>query len=134
MPPLEPLPERKMDVMIRVNQGMPYKVVAAEVGISEVRVKQIVRELKDRYGVEKKYELVAAFRLEHPEHIPDASDKIDSVVPEPLDGRKATLYRLLAILAITVLIGIVTFGAIYAGWLIGEILPKGILIGDEVAN
>jgi DNA-binding CsgD family transcriptional regulator len=63
--PDKPLPkptERQQAVLDRLDARMPIKVIAAELGVSETRVNQHVRALKDLYGVESLGELVVRAR------------------------------------------------------------------------
>ena len=50
-----------MDVLERVVQRKPYKIIAAELEISETRVKQHVRTIKDRLEANSLPELVEQF-------------------------------------------------------------------------
>lgn len=56
-----PLTERQREVLRRIVQRKAYKVIAAELDISETRVKQHVRTIKDRLEVNSMAELVAHF-------------------------------------------------------------------------
>lgn len=53
--------ERQLEVLERVVQRKPYKLIADELEISETRVKQHVRALKDRLGANSMSDLVAHF-------------------------------------------------------------------------
>lgn len=52
-----------------VDRRLPLKVVAAELGISESRVNQHIRALKERYGVHNLPDLVTVWREQDAEHI-----------------------------------------------------------------
>lgn len=75
MPPegAKPLTERQRSVMTRIDRRMPIKVIAQELGVSETRVNQHIRALKDIYGAESLGELVVRFRASEPEADADAA-------------------------------------------------------------
>lgn len=52
------LTEKQRTVLDRLDRRVPIKVIAAELGVSESRVNQHIRALKDLYGVESLGELV----------------------------------------------------------------------------
>jgi DNA-binding CsgD family transcriptional regulator len=54
---------RQLEVLERVVQRKPYKSIAAELDISETRVKQHVRTIKDRLAANTMQELVEHFHL-----------------------------------------------------------------------
>lgn len=56
------LTEKQQAVLERLDARMPIKVIAAELGVSETRVNQHVRALKNLYGVESLGELVMRAR------------------------------------------------------------------------
>lgn len=60
-PPSE-LTERQLAVLERIDRRLPLKAIAAELGVSESRVNQHVRALKEHYGVHSLKGLVEAFR------------------------------------------------------------------------
>lgn len=60
---MEKLTERQLQLLALLDQGAPLKVAAAELGISQARVNQIVRDLKDRLGAQSKFDLVQIYRL-----------------------------------------------------------------------
>lgn len=62
-----PLTERQREVLRRIVQRKAYKVIAAELDISETRVKQHVRTIKDRLDVNSMAELVEHFHAISPE-------------------------------------------------------------------
>lgn len=53
---------RQADVLRRVDARMPIKVIAAEMGVSESRINQHIRALKDAFGVQDLGALVTAHR------------------------------------------------------------------------
>lgn len=66
MPPVidRELTDRQRAVLGAIDRRLPLKAVAAELGISESRVNQHVRGLKERYGVNNLPDLVDAWRNE----------------------------------------------------------------------
>lgn len=56
------LTDRQRAVLDAIARRLPLKVVAAELGISESRVNQHVRGLKERFGVHSLPDLVGAWR------------------------------------------------------------------------
>jgi DNA-binding CsgD family transcriptional regulator len=61
-----PLTERQREVLERIVQRKAYKVIAAELDISETRVKQHVRTIKQRLDANSMAELVAHFHAISP--------------------------------------------------------------------
>lgn len=62
------LTDRERDVLDGVDRRLPLKAVAAELGISESRVNQHIRALKELYGVNNLPDLVTAWRTQDPEN------------------------------------------------------------------
>lgn len=60
-----PLTERQRDVLQRIDRRVPIKVIARELNVSETRINQHIRALKDLYKVESLNELVEAYRAEN---------------------------------------------------------------------
>lgn len=56
------LTERQRSVLERIDRRMPIKVIAQELGVSETRINQHIRILKDIYSVASLNELVEAYR------------------------------------------------------------------------
>lgn len=50
-----------------IDRRLPLKAVAAELGVSESRINQHVRALKERYSVNNLPELIEAWRSEEPD-------------------------------------------------------------------
>ncbi|MEO0417861.1 MAG: hypothetical protein AAF249_03290 [Pseudomonadota bacterium] len=65
MPPGEtrPLTKRQAAVMERIDRRVPIKVIAQELGVSETRINQHIRALKDIYGAGSLRDLVDLHRL-----------------------------------------------------------------------
>ncbi len=59
-----PLTERQVDVIRRIDRRVPIKVIAQELGVSETRINQHIRALKDIYQVDSLNELVERYRAE----------------------------------------------------------------------
>lgn len=71
------LTDRQRSVMERIDRRVPIKVIAQELGVSETRINQHIRALKDVYEAYSLGELVENYRatlmpqiLEEPEQIP----------------------------------------------------------------
>ncbi|MEP2735696.1 MAG: LuxR C-terminal-related transcriptional regulator [Erythrobacter sp.] len=60
------LTDRQRAVMERIDRRVPIKVIAQELGISETRINQHIRALKDAYQAENLNQLVELYRLEKP--------------------------------------------------------------------
>ncbi|MEP5938058.1 MAG: hypothetical protein ABJ239_07010 [Erythrobacter sp.] len=58
-----PLTERQLSVIRRIDRRVPIKVIAQELGVSETRINQHIRALKDIYQVDSLNELVEQYRL-----------------------------------------------------------------------
>jgi DNA-binding CsgD family transcriptional regulator len=71
------LTDRQLEVLERVVLRKPYKLIAAELDISETRVKQHVRTIKDRLDANSMPELV-----EHYRHIAEGSPFTKGVGPK----------------------------------------------------
>lgn len=56
------LTERQLFVLERIDRRIPIKVIANDLGVSETRVNQHIRALKDIYKVESLNELVECYR------------------------------------------------------------------------
>ena len=71
MPPLaaRPLTERQQAVMERIDRRMPIKMIAQELGVSETRINQHIRALKDIFEAESLGELVEQYRIAYPAEV-----------------------------------------------------------------
>ena len=58
------LTERQTAVMERIDRRVPIKVIAQELGVSETRINQHIRALKDLYEADSLNELVELYRLD----------------------------------------------------------------------
>lgn len=69
MPPeaARPLTERQLAVIERIDRRMPIKVIAQELGVSETRINQHIRTLKDIFNAVSLGELVEKYRATLPE-------------------------------------------------------------------
>lgn len=67
MPPgtIRPLTERQRAVMERIDRRIPIKVIAADLGVSETRINQHIRALKNIYGAASMTDLVENYRTAH---------------------------------------------------------------------
>ena len=61
------LTDRQMEVLALIDRRLPIKRIAHELGISESRVNQHIRALKDAFGVQGLDALVEAYRVQVPE-------------------------------------------------------------------
>lgn len=83
------LTERQLDVLERIDRRVPIKVIAQELGVSDTRVNQHIRALKDHFQVYSLNELVECYRAEY------ADESIDQPVEDKagLEGLSETKYR-----------------------------------------
>lgn len=58
------LTKRQLAVLERIDRRVPIKVIALELGVSETRINQHIRALKDIYQVDSLNELVECYRFE----------------------------------------------------------------------
>lgn len=58
------LTKRQLAVLERIDRRVPIKVIAMELGVSETRINQHIRALKDFYQVDSLNELVECYRVE----------------------------------------------------------------------
>ena len=92
-PRFHSLTERQQDVLVRIDRRMPIKQIAGELDVSESRINQHIRALKDTYSVENLKDLVDSYRAEGPETAFDSSEpapyrkpaSINSEVPQPAE-------------------------------------------------
>lgn len=68
------LTERQMFVLERIDRRIPIKVIANDLGVSETRVNQHIRALKDIYMVETLNELVECYREDYGDTESEQSD------------------------------------------------------------
>lgn len=79
------LTDRQRAVLDGIDRRLPLKAVAAELGISESRVNQHVRTLKELYGVSSLPDLVDAWREGGDSALPDPSRNPAWRIPELSD-------------------------------------------------
>src|SRR3546814_14162834 len=60
------LTERQRSVMKRIDRRVPIKLIAQELGVSETRINQHIRILKDIYQVASLNDLVEVYRQSKP--------------------------------------------------------------------
>ena len=77
-----PLTERQRAVMERIDRRMPIKVIAQELGVSETRINQHIRALKNIYEAESLGKLVEQYRADNPQ---DPDSDPDAQVSENAD-------------------------------------------------
>jgi DNA-binding CsgD family transcriptional regulator len=78
------LTDRQRAVLAGIDRRLPLKAIAADLGISESRVNQHVRDLKTRYGVFSLAELTDAWRAEEPD---------DSIMDSTADPCRNSTWR-----------------------------------------
>jgi DNA-binding CsgD family transcriptional regulator len=61
---LRPLTKRQQAVIERIDKRTPIKGIARELGVSETRINQHIRALKNIYKAENLSDLVEAYRTE----------------------------------------------------------------------
>lgn len=76
------LTDRQRAVMERIDRRVPIKVIAMELGVSETRVNQHIRALKDFYEAASLGELVENFRAAEPRDPAGAADGADALPGE----------------------------------------------------
>lgn len=59
-----PLTQRQRSVMERIDRRVPIKVIAQELGVSETRINQHIRALKDIYEADNLGDLVECYRAD----------------------------------------------------------------------
>jgi hypothetical protein len=72
------LTDRQQAVMERIDRRVPIKVIAQELGVSETRINQHIRALKDFYAAGSLGELVENYRATLP---PAPADSLDEAEP-----------------------------------------------------
>lgn len=60
---IRPLTARQRAVMERIDRRIPIKVIALELGVSETRINQHIRALKDIFEAASLFELVENYRI-----------------------------------------------------------------------
>jgi DNA-binding CsgD family transcriptional regulator len=76
------LTDRQLAVMERIDRRVPIKVIALELGVSETRINQHIRALKDVYDAASLGELVENYRATLPPE-PPAETPSDSQEGDP---------------------------------------------------
>ncbi|WP_066530687.1 hypothetical protein [Erythrobacter sp. CCH5-A1] len=77
------LTDRQRAVMERIDRRVPIKVIAAELGVSETRINQHIRALKDFYDAASLGELVENYRATLSPEAADAATQNDrETVPD----------------------------------------------------
>lgn len=81
------LTERQREVMERIDRRVPIKTIAEELDLSETRINQHIRALKDIYGAGKLNDLVEKFRASDDAGPPA---KVESANPTGTSREKAS--------------------------------------------
>ncbi len=90
-----PLTERQRAVMERIDRRTPIKVIAQELGVSETRINQHIRALKNIYEAENLADLVESFRADEKLNASGRSDEDSSQSQEDngeLKGYSESVY------------------------------------------
>lgn len=69
--PPRPLTDRQRSVIERIDRRVPIKVIAQELGVSETRINQHIRALKDIFEAGSLNELVENYRANSPDYVPE---------------------------------------------------------------
>jgi len=134
--------ERQRAVMERIDRRVPIKVIARDLKISETRVNQHIRALKDIYLAGSLSELVENYRiangrdplgeegLSEPDVSQSPADCAEEVSEERipaalLDGPNGTLMRVLAIVGIAIGIVVVVSLVVTASVALSATLEGG---------
>ena len=106
--------------MMRLDERLPIKVIAKELGVSETRINQHIRALKDAYGVQNMNALILEYRrTKDPEEYPPLEVIEEDIArsswfvtgPSLLSGRSAVFVRSAAIVIIAFgIIGVALLG------------------------
>ncbi|MCK0127342.1 hypothetical protein [Erythrobacter sp. F6033] len=90
MPPeaARPLTERQQAVIERIDRRMPIKVIAQELGVSETRINQHIRALKDIYSAGSLGELVEIYRASKTQEQSAIPPEVVTGAPSIGDGHK----------------------------------------------
>ena len=91
-----PLTPRQRAVMERIDRRTPIKVIAQELGVSETRINQHIRALKDIYEAESLSDLVECFRADKKANSEDENPEETSQLQEgdvELKGLSEAVYN-----------------------------------------
>lgn len=108
------LTKRQSEVADRLLQGMTIAAIAQDLALTESRVNQIIRALKNRFDVSTQAGVVAAYQraMEANEIVAAEIDAAESaignqsLVPDILNSPHPILYRLVAICLAALLIAL----------------------------
>ena len=109
------LTHRQRDVSERLAHGMTIAAIADDLGLTESRVNQIIRALKNRFEVDTQAGIVAAYQefvlVEGSETdsdaIPDAGE--ESLLPDLLNAPPPLLYRIVAVCGAALMLALALF-------------------------
>ncbi|MEL7198358.1 MAG: LuxR C-terminal-related transcriptional regulator [Pseudomonadota bacterium] len=81
MPPSSsnPLTDRQLEVMVRIDRRVPIKVIAQDLGVSETRINQHIRALKNKFEAGSLGDLVECYRATLVESKEQESGQVDQV-------------------------------------------------------
>ena len=113
------LTQRQCEVADRLLAGMTIAAIAEDLDLTESRVNQIIRALKNRFEVDTQAGIVAAYQkalesgLTQSEAPDDQGEEAgtgdESLVPEVLNAPHPILYRLVAICVAALMLAITFF-------------------------
>ena len=106
------LTKRQCEVADRLVLGMTIAVIAHDLGLTESRVNQIIRALKNRFDVDTQAGIVAAYQqAQEAGSIEEGEPGLgsESLVPGLLNAPHPILYRLVAICLAALLIALTLF-------------------------
>ncbi len=135
------LTKRQSEVAERLVQGMTIAAIADDLTLTESRVNQIIRALKNRFEVDTQAGIVAGYQralqadaiqtngTEAEHEIASASE---SLVPQILNTPHPVLYRLVAVSAVAFFIAGTLFLMTLFATMITEASNGRVVIGDTV--
>ena len=85
---LRPLTDRQRAVIERIDRRTPIKGIASDLGVSETRINQHIRALKDIYEAESLTDLVEAYRADKLE-IEKSEEKVKvDIIQSPMQNER----------------------------------------------
>ncbi len=109
------LTQRQSDVSQRLVEGMTIAAIADDLGLTESRVNQIIRALKNRFETDTQAGIVAAYQSYLLSDAQSADSDVDSkvgdesLVPEILNTPHPILYRIVAVCGAALMLALALF-------------------------
>ncbi len=91
--PAPSLTPRQQAVIERIDRRVPIKVIAQELGVSETRINQHIRALKDIYAAESLNELVEKHRIGQGRNPADSAESQDAAPGADAAAHSESLLR-----------------------------------------